>query len=185
MTIVYLSAIIFFILFFPLKLNGYLYLDINKKTFLIGIFLFRLKILSCMAYFTTNGFTLHYGRNKSLNLTIKDVFDFRNKLKPFKGYSVNKISFVLELGKADKSNPENYIVFLKTITDMVGGIIYLNNRAIEYSGNYLINLDEENNKLNLQVSISFNFFLIILSLLKIIIWKVVECVKKKAKKLRS
>lgn len=182
MTIVYLSAIIFFILFFPLKLNGYLYFDINKKNTLIGIFLFKVKILSCKICYDSGGFILTYSHNKSVNLTIKDLSDFRNKLKPFKGYEINKISYVLELGKTKNNSPEHIVVFLKTISDMIGGIIYSNNQNIEYSGNYLINPYSVDNKLNVQICVYFNLFLIILSLVKILIWRAVECVKKKLKK---
>jgi hypothetical protein len=183
MTIVYLSAIIFFILFFPLKINTYVYFDIDKKEVLVGVFLLKLKLLSCIIRFSSYGLILTYGHYKSTNLTIKDLLDFNNKLNPFKGYEIKSISFVLELKKTQNFNPENIVVYLKTISDIVGGIVYLNNKNIEYSGNYLINSYGLDNKLNVQISVYFNLFLIILSIIKIFIWKVIECVKKKVKKL--
>ena len=172
MTLIHVSAIIFFILFFPLKVNFYGYFDVLKNRYFFGLFLFEVKLFSGYFYLDKKGVTVLLGKRSKKTVSLYEVFEFEKVFKPFKGYWLSELSFVAQFGALDPCLPLSASVLLSTLSRGVFSAINTVFSKIKFKADYIVKTTETSVNFNVKISVLLNIFIVIFSVVKIILERI-------------
>lgn len=118
------------------------------------------------------------GKKKVIIFPIKSVTGVKKKMKPLQEYHIYKANFITEFGLEDNLITSYEIAFLLNyFSSTVFNIITARKPYINLKSNFFI---EENACLNLyaKFTVVFNLFMIILSIIKIIMEKLIYAIRK-------
>lgn len=170
MTVLVACAIIFFILFFPLKINFYTFINVEKKISTFGVYLYFLKILSGYAGILASDLYLNIGK-KILKTPLIEIVKSNTGVVALKHVAITKIDLLFEYGSTTNMAP----VYLWTAFNSLGGVIEkVLERLLKTSvnGNYILSTENDGNNLYVKGIAVSNLFLIVTLLVKVIIGKV-------------
>lgn len=166
---------LFVLLIFPIYLNGYLYftLDIKKLFFSIRIFKV-IKILSGYAELKKDGIFIHLTRKKAVLIPYSSLTGMKKKVKPLKDYHIIKWEFEADLGFSNNTLLAlesaffvNYITsFINWITSNVKPYLIIKNNVNVYESQSVF-------RIYFYGTVLLNLLMIILSLIKIILEKII------------
>ena len=156
MSIVYIVATIFFVLFFPIKLNIYGYFDcFNTSGF--SIFIYNLKLFGFLTKVIKNKLTLITRKGKNIPINLSKIFNSKFGLKKVNDFYIKKIILYLNCGKPYIDKLIYILCILNGISYPVGVLINKKLSNFNYGLNVFI---ANNNELNLSISFAMYFNLI-------------------------
>lgn len=169
-----IPAIIFLV--FPIVLQANIYLDLEQKKVYFSFYIFRtVKIYGGYAKLYDHGIVFHLSKNKAILLPYSEIIDTRKKFELTKGFSVIEYRQVVEIGS--ESSPF-ITVFLGTvlqvITDTVLSVFQTRNKQLVLSSECLLYPNRTGSRVTLSAEIVFNFSLIFISFIKILLRKIIE-----------
>ncbi len=184
MTLVYLSAIIFFMLYFPLKTIGYGYFDFVKKSYSFGVFLFGLKLISGYVIFEKNSVDFYVGKNTIKRVLYAEFLDFKKEFEPLKGYWLKDLILIAEFGENSLEKPIKTAIVTSAIGEVFFRLFSNKLYGAKFGADYLVRADKRSCNFNVKIGVLFNLFTVIISLLKVLLEKVVKWGKNKLEKSR-
>ena len=176
-TVLIVSIILFFPLF--LSINGFISKDLKKIYFSICLFGF-IKILSGYAQFLSDGVAFHLTRKKAYIYFYKKIFDLKNSVKPLKDYHIIKFYSVLEIGSLNGLFlPLSAGIALNYVNNII--LWLFDNKKPYVKINNYIDIYENKDIFNLylKASLVLNLLMIILSIIKICVEKIVNGIRKR------
>lgn len=184
MTLVYLSAIIFFVLYFPLKTIGYGYFDLVKKSYSFGVFLFGLKLISGYVIFEQNSVDFYVGKKTVKKVLYAEFLDFKKEFEPLKGYWLKDLVLIAEFGENSLEKPVKTAITVSAISEMFFRLFSSKLYGVKFGADYLVRADRKSCNFTVKIGVLFNLFTVIISLLTILLEKIVKWGKSKLEKSR-
>lgn len=169
------------IIFFPLYISVNCFFSKELEKTFFSIYLFgTIRILSGYAQIVNDGIAFHISKNKVYIFEYKNFFDVKNSVKPLHDYHLINFNSLIEIGSS------NHLLDSMSASFILN---YFNNIIIWFFANkkpYLkinndINVYEGKNILNiyLKTGVMLNVLMIILSIIKICVEKIINGIKQR------
>ncbi len=175
-------VIIFLVLIFPIFINLNLRLSFNEKNLKFKIYLFGfIKILSGYAHLIEEGIIIHLTKYTAIIVEKEKFFTLKDKVKPLKDYHFIKINIKLELGSNQSILTPLITAFLfNYVENIFTWFMYFYKPQL--NSNNCINIYENRSIFNVAIKLNvvFNFLMVLISLIKIIMEKIICKLKTKA-----
>ena len=127
-----------------------------------------------------DGIVIHISNKKAILIMYKNLFSYRKSIKPIKDYHIKVFESVLEIGAKDLFRSFNLAFLLGFINNSVGQIINVKKGHVKILNNF--NIVEENRfNAYIKIGIMLNNFMLLASLIKIMIGKLINGRKKQNK----
>ena len=128
-------------------------------------------------------FLIKIGKKKKIFIEFFNFFGLKQKIKPLKDYHFIKISSLFEFGRTKNSVSAGTICFIYNyILQIVNWYFYhkkpylsLNNKTIFYENENVL-------KISVYATLVFNFLMVTISILKIILEKILYAIRRKKRK---
>ena len=164
-------TLIFLIVFFPLTLNIKIILKKNKYT-LVSLYFFHIKVLNIFLSFDLLNIKI-FLKNKTLFLPYYKIIPLKSKIKPYLDVNLVKIENKFIISESDILS----IFFISSLLKATE-IIKLKKYYIINKNNIYLTEKTKNEYIG-KFKILFNIFVIIISILKIILGKIITWTKKR------
>jgi hypothetical protein len=166
---------IYIVFIFPIFISFNVYFDKEKKKVYFLVYLFNfIKIFSGFIEENDNGFLITFLRKKQKLIRYKNLFSIKNHIKPLKDYNIISFKLDVDYGKID--NLLLMIVFFY-ITNYFDSLVrfYLCEKKPYLVIKKNFNLYKEKNvfTIHLRIKAVFNLLMILLSLIKIVMEKLI------------
>lgn len=161
-------------------LNVKLFFNKELKQLFFVINLFNLKIFGGYAQIVSDGIVIHLTKYYAIIIPFKSLLGINKKVKPLKDYHVIKFNCVIDTGNNNETLKSlSYIYTTQFLFEKFKW--YIKNKKPYVRLKQEINLYEGKNLLNvsLNTTVIFNFLMIILSVLKISVGKVIYAIRRK------
>lgn len=176
---VIIAAILtYIILIFPLFLNLQIYYSANLKRVYFAIDLFgMLKIISGYIEIIKEGVCIHLTKNKAIIIENKQLLGVGEKVKPLKDYHIIRVHSLTEIGLAKNNLAAFSAAFILNYINQTLDWYFYHDKPYLVLDNK-INYHEDENVLNLYMksTIIFNLLMILLSIIKIIMEKIIYAI---------
>ena len=185
--IVLASILIFLILIiFPIFLNIKIFFswEIKKLFFLINIF--GIKCLSGYFEILSDCIAIHLTDKFAIIIPLKNLLGMRTRVKPLKDYHFVKFNSTIEIGS--KESLISNFAFAFIINYFYNFTLwFLSNSKPYINFNNKINLYQDNKKLNIIIdsTVIFNILMVLISIIKIIMEKIVYAFRNKKQQNRK
>ena len=184
MTAVYLSAIIFFMLYFPLKILGYGYFDLVKKSYSFGVFLFGVKLISGYLIFSKKTLDLYIGKRPVKRIRYYEFLDVKKEFEPLKGYWLKDLFFIAEFGGNSLEKPIKTAFISSALVETFFRLFSRKLHGARVGADYFVRADKKSINFTVKVGVVFNILTVIISLIIILMEKGVKWGKNKRAKFR-
>ena len=164
------SAIIFFVLFFPLKINCYSFIDVKKRILTFGIYLYFIKVLSGFGGLYAGDLYINIAR-KNFKTPLVQVIKSKTGVIALKYLSINKVDLLFEYGSTSNANSIYLWAFFNVFGD-VFDVLFKNVLKTNFNSCYILSTESDVNNLYSKSVVVSNLFLMLLLMIKIIISKV-------------
>ena len=175
-----LFIIIFTLLIFPIFLNIDVYYrkDIKKVFFNICIYK-RLKVFGGYISIIKDGLLIHYTNKKALLISFKSIFGIKNKVKPLKDYHFININSLIESDYSDNQLNTTVLAFVYVWhNQLIGRILAELKPYLKYKNEIELYEYKKETCLYLETTTIFNLLMIIISLIKMLVEKMLYAVCK-------
>ncbi len=176
------SIISFIIIIFPLLLNiNLLFIKEHKKLyFTLG--LYKISFLSGYVEIVDDSLAIHLSNKKAIIIPFKSFFELEKKIKPLKDYHVIKFKYLVELGSENNMLSSVSIGFIinyvfnigKKIVNGIKPYVTIDGQTDVYENKNVFNV-------YIRASVLFNLLMVLLSLIKIILEKIIYAIGAKKK----
>ncbi len=178
---VIISVIIFGFIIFPIffSLKGYFSSEDKKLYYSLYIYGF-IKINSGYIELIKEGIALHLTNKKAIVINYKSLLGFRKNIEPLKDYHVISLKTLTEIGVKDKIFSYSCGAFIfQYIDSFIKWFLYNKKPYLEYDNRLSLFEGEEFIKFFIQTKIVFNILMILISIIKIVMEKIIYASKKR------
>lgn len=177
--VVIISSIIIFPIFFNLDLC---FISHDKKLYFKIKILWLVRLVKGYCELIDEGIIIHLNKFKAIIIPYNKLFGMRKKVKPLKDYHFIKFNSVFEIGDKDDlilslSNAFIYNYIMQYIT----WFFYHEKPYVDFDARTIVIEDESVLNIYCSVNIVFNLLMVIISLIKMLVEKIIYAVKSKAK----
>lgn len=166
MTLLILSAIIFLLLIFPIKLNLFAFFDLKNGKSYGSIYAYFLKITTVLVTVLGTDFFIKIGNGKAKKLKIIELIKNNNGFNLLTGGYVKEISLTVEYSSFDAFLPFLSATSFSVIKNTILPILKEKYSSLKTKANFFCNTFDEQLNLYLKTSIFINLLGILISLLK-------------------
>ena len=170
-----LVVLIYVLLIFPIFINIKLFFCKENKKLFFAINCFMFTIIGGYVEQIKEGFAIHVTKNKAIIIPYKKVLGLKSSVKPLKDYHFIKLNMEIDIG-----NDDNIVASLSIayIINYVHAIIkgYINQIKPYVVFNQNVNVIENSETFNIKIDslILFNLLMVLLSLVKIFVEKIIN-----------
>lgn len=174
------TVLIYIFLIFPIFLNLDVFYCLELKKLYFSIRIFGASVLSGYAEQITEGFAIHLTKNYAIIITYKSFFKLRRRVKPLKDYHFKNFNLLVDLGnEEDLLLTTSTAFFVNYACNHLQNFIKNNKPYVKFFNK--INVYENKNLFNISIRILvlFNLLMLILSLIKIGVEKIINVFRSK------
>lgn len=174
--------IVYVFLIFPIFLNINVKYSKNEKLLEYKIKMFNfITILFGNIELIDEGIAIHINNKKAILIFYKDIFSMRKKFKPLKDYHIFKFNTSISIGiNENEMQTLNFIFLYNYIFNIVGQITNQIKPYLTLKSKINLFNKEDFLILLLKTTFVFNIFMVLISLIKIILEKIVYAIKTKS-----
>jgi hypothetical protein len=173
--VIIIISLVFAFLIFPLFLNSYFYFSIEERRLFFSFNLYKvLKLFGGYCELIDYGVAVHLTKYKAIIIDKSSIFNMRKKIKPLKDYHIIEFESKIEFGLYENLIKSLEIGFILNYIYETVKWVLLNKRPYVKLNND-ISVVEDKTMLNITIkcTIVLNLLMILLSLFKILVEKVV------------
>lgn len=172
--------IVYFVLIFPIFLKIKVeYLSDNKKCY-FKLYLFNfIKILSGSISKIDGGLKINLGKNKIILFEFANALTVKNKVKPLMDYHIKNFYSLTEIGNINFYNPMVLGFIFQYLNGLICNIIKNKKNYINIKNDINIYEKEEFFNIFAEFTVILNLLMIVLSIIKIIMGKLINGISKR------
>ena len=167
-------VVVFTLIIFPIFLNIDLCFIKSENKLFFKIKIFLIKIISGYAEIINEGIIFHLTKTKAIILPFNKIFDMKKSVEPLKDYHFIKIKMRLVMGSDYSSLPPLIIAFLSNYSNnLIRWLTLCKKPYVKFDNDIIIYEDQSVFKLYFNAYIVFNLLMVLLSIIKILVGKLI------------
>ena len=171
-----LSAIVQIL--FPLFLSIHLYADIKERKLYFSLYILRIfKVYGGYATLYDGGIAFHLTKNRAALLPYSEIVNASNNLdfKISRGFVIYAFSRIAEIGA--KSEPAAAVLaasLIQIVSGFAAGYVFSRKKCTSFKSDVILYEGSDNIKISVRIILVFNFLVVIMAALKILLQTITE-----------
>lgn len=185
--ILFLSAAAAVFLLFPIFLSVNIFIDFQEKKGFFSLHILRfIKIYGGYATLYGKGIAFHLTKSKAVLLPFASMLDTGKKFEITKGFYIYAYSGVIEIGAKSRAVlAVAASALVQTAASIAAGFVFNRKKCASFKNDTVIYEENDCVKANFRVILLFNFLIVIIAGLKILLQKIIERVQNHERKNRE
>lgn len=176
LTVIIIAVIL---LIFPIFISGQFYFNKNEIKIYYKIKLFKfIKIIYGYAELLDDGIILHLTKNRAVLLPYSNIFEIRKKVEPLKDYHLITASLTTNLGSEDVFIPSSAAFIVNYLYNYLKWFLHHKKPYFKFDNSVNVYVGASIFEVKFGGVVVFNLLMVVLSLIKILVGKVLYAIAK-------
>ncbi len=172
--VLYAVVIIFSLLIFPIFITVKANLSKEKNKLFFAFNLFGLRVFRGYAELISEGIIIHLTKTKAVIIPFDKIFEVRKSVEPLKDYHFIKLTTKVDLGnETSVIEPLFFSLLIDYFYNIIGWFVKNKKPYVKLSNNFNVYEGEDKLEIYLSITIVLNILMVLLSLIKILVGKLV------------